>query len=200
MKQIKLIFFLLFIYSNSIAADTLSSQAASFYMGIGIGTWKGTAGNKALGTPPILGLNAGFSSSKGALGFSFNLLGWPGNRTAQDLQLLHQGKSLTSNSIAGVQITVDYARVLWRKRHFAMDVSAGAGFGRLSYHNPDVDTDIGKSSLLIMPGSSLRYYIGGSTFLQLKLQYSLANYHKPGIVTPSLNGHYIIARLIVGTH
>lgn len=200
MKRLILaIFILTSIFSKSFGQYGSRVEKKGFYAGLSFGTWFPDHKNKVLGNPLLLGFLVDFKGEQNALGLTFDLIGWPHHNTIEPINIKFGDSVLTRNEFLGVHLTLDYARELWSSDRLVFEGICGIGYGRLSYYNPDKDTDIGKSSFVFNPGLSLRYLISRKMFLQIKTQYCIANYSLNDNISTDLKGNYLTTKLIIGS-
>ena len=192
-------FIFMVITLQSFGQDSSRVERRGIYTGMSFGTWFPDNKNKVLGNPLLLGLVVDLKYEKNAFGLSFDLIGWPNHRTAEPINIKSGDSLLTRNDFVGAQLTLEYARELWRKDRFVFEGICGIGYGRLTYYNPDKDTDIGKSSIVFNPGMSVRYLIGRKMFIQIKTQYYLANYDLNDNTSTNFMGNYLATKIIVGS-
>jgi hypothetical protein len=198
-RLILTIFILTFIVLNSFGQDSPRIEKRGIYTGLSFGTWLPDNKNKVLGNPLLFGFVLDFKCEKNAFGLTFDLIGWPQHNTTEPIKIKFGDSVLTRNDFFGAHLTLDYARELWSKDRFAFEGICGIGYGRLSFYNPDKETDIGKSSIVLNPGFSLRYLIGRKMFIQIKAQYCLANYNLNDNISTNLKGNYLTTKLILGS-
>jgi len=190
---------LTFIVLKSFGQDSSRVEKRGIYTGLSFGTWFPDNKNKVLGNPLLLGFVVDFKGENNAFGLTFDLIGWPHHNTTEPIKIKYGDSVLTRNDFFGAYLTLDYARELWSKDRFVFEGIFGIGYGRLSYYNPDKDTDIGKSSIVFNPGLGLRYLIGRKMFIQIKTQYCIANYNLNDNVSTDLKGNYVTTKLIFGS-
>lgn len=165
------------------------------YFGVYTGTWFGTGKNSVMGSPLMGGLLMELKSGKGALAVNFDLVG---NLTkTKTLYLESNNKLLERNKYIGAQISLQYSHELYSQNRFALEAVGGFGYGDLTFV-PDDEESIGTKSLFIDPGVGARYFIGQKTFLQLKIQYNLANYKINDNVSTNISGNFVTTKLILG--
>lgn len=179
----------------------VSAQERTFtgwYFGISTGTWfPDRAANSTLGHPLMFGLMFDVKPDKNSVSFNFDMVGIGLNRTTKPLTITMPDTVVTENSFFGLHVTLDYARELWAGKNVMIEGVCGAGYGKMIYYNPDADTDLGKGSFIASPGLGIRRSVGKGNFLQLKVQYMLANYNSPK-VSPELRGNYVVTKLTMG--
>ncbi|MFD1552938.1 hypothetical protein DNU06_15965 [Putridiphycobacter roseus] len=193
------LFILLFIIPKCFGQHSSGVEKKGIYLGLSLGTWVPDNANKVLGKPLLLGFLVDFKDEKNAYGLTFDLIGWPNHHTTEPIKIKFGDSILTRNEFFGAHLTIDYARELWRKERLIFEGICGIGYGRLTYYNPDKDTEIGKSSIILNPGLSFRYLIGQKLFLQVKTQYCIANYNLNDNVSTNLQGNYLTTKLIFGS-
>jgi hypothetical protein len=198
-RLILIIFILSFSLFRSFGQDSLKVEKKGIYTGLSFGTWFPHSKNKVLGSPLLLGFVADFKGEKNAFGLTFDLIGWPHHKTDEPIKIKFGDSVLTRNDFFGAHLTLDYARDFWSKNRFVFEGICGIGYGRLSYYNPDKDTDIGKSTVVFNPGLSLRYLVAEKMFIQIKTQYCIANYHLNDNMSTDLKGNYLTTKLILGS-
>lgn len=198
-RLILILFILTTIHLKSFGQDSARVEKRGIYTGLSFGTWFPDSKNKVLGNPLLLGFVLDFRTEKNAFGLTFNLIGLPHHNTTEPIKLKFGDSVLTRNDFSGAQLTLDYTRELWSKDRFLFEGICGIGYGKLSYYNPDKNTDIGKSSIIFTPGLSVRYLIGRKMFLQIKTQYYIANYDLNDHVSTDLKGNYLTTKLIIGS-
>ena len=200
MKRLILIIFILTIIAlSSFGQDSSRVEKRGIYTGLSFGTWFPDNKNKVLGNASLFGFAVEFKGEKNAFGLTFDLIGWPHHNTTEPIKIKFGDSVLTRNDFFGAHLTLDYARELWCKERFVFEGICGIGYGRLSYYNPDKDTDIGKSSIVFNPGLSLRCLIGRKLFIQIKAQYCIANYNLNDKLSTDLKGNYLTTKLIFGS-
>jgi len=185
--------------SNSRAQDSTRIEKKGIYFGVSAGTWFPDGQNKVLGNPLLFGFTADIRTEKNAFGLTFDLIGWPDHHTREPLKIKHGNDILIRNDFFGAHLTLDYGREIWSTNRFLLEGICGIGYGRLTYYNPDKDTEIGKSSLVINPGICVRYLAGRKLCIQWKTQYCIANYNLNDHVSTDLRGNYLTTKLIFGS-
>jgi hypothetical protein len=196
MQRFKLtILFLTIVTLKSFGQDSTFIEKSGIYTGLSFGTWFPDHKKNVLKNPLLFGFMVDFKGEKNAFGFTFDLVG--GFKT-QEYKIKFGDSVLTRNDFFGAHLTLDYAREFWNMDRFVFEGICGVGYGRLSYYNPDKDTDIGKSSIVLNPGLSLRYLFGKKSFLLLKVQYCLANYDLKDNISTDLRSNYLTTKLIFG--
>jgi hypothetical protein len=198
-RLILTIFILTFFVLKSIGQDSSRVEKRGIYTGLSVGTWFPDYKNKVFGNPLLLGFVVDFKGQKNAYGLTFDLIGWPHHNTTEPIKIKFGDSVLTRNEFFGAHLTLDYARELWSKDRLVLEGICGIGYGRLAYYNPAKETNIGKSSIVLNPGLSLRCLIGQKMFLQIKTQYCIANYNLNDNVSTDLKGNYLTTKLIVGS-
>ena len=183
-----------FFQGKSVSAQD-SLVASRIYVGIASGTWWGDGNNRVLGHPVLFCFMGDLQRHKNSYGFSFVMAF---GKTSKPIKIKFGDSLLIRDEYFGVQGTLDYYRQLFKWKAFSFDAAVGLGYGKISYYNPDKDTDIDKESFVFSPGVSLRYTGRRKTYLQLKAQYSIADYNLNDNVSTDLRGNYLIAKLIVG--
>ncbi len=172
------------------------------YTGINLGTWIPDGKNRLLGNPLMFGFTVDFKFPKNSFALNFDLIF--GLTTKEPLHTKHGDSILTVNKYGGADITLDYCRELFETENFIFEIMAGLGYGNLSYYNSNYDSDISKGSFVFSPGVSIRYlfdkqrFLGGDMFMQLKMQYHIANYDLNDDVSTDLTGNYLLLKLIIG--
>jgi hypothetical protein len=198
-RLILTIFISTIIVLKSFGQDSMRVEKRGIYTGLSFGTWFPDSKNKVLGSTLLFGFEVDFKGEKNAFGLTFDLIGWPHHNTTEPIKVKFGDSVLTRNDFFGAHLNLDYAREFWSMDRFVFEGICGIGYGRLSYYNPDKDTDIGKSSLVLNPGLSLRYLIGRKMFIQIKTQYCIANYNLGDNVSTDLRGNYLTTKLIIGS-
>lgn len=193
------IFLLAFVVLMTFGQDSSRVEKRGIYTGLSFGTWFPDNKNKVLGNPLLLGLIVEFKYEKNAFGLTFDLIGWPHHNTTEPIKIKFGDSVLIRDDFFGAHLTLDYAREFWSTGRLLFEGICGIGCGRLSYYNPDKDTDIGKSSIVLNPGLSLRYLIGRKMFMQIKTQYCIASYNLNDNVSTDLRGNYLTTKLIFGS-
>ena len=183
---------------TAVAQDEKTVNEDGLYGGISFGTWFPDNVNKVLGSPLLLGPTLFGKIGKNSWGFTFDLIGWPQHTTKQPINIKVHDTVLSQDEFYGMHVTLDYARQLAVKGRFIFEGVGSAGYGRLSYYNPDKDTNIGKASIVFMPGVSLRYLVNRRSYWQLKIQYCFTNYKMHDNVSTNFKGNYLIMKLIIG--
>lgn len=181
--------------------ETLSNKPVNedgLYLGLTFGTWFPDNVNKVLGSPLIFGPVLMGKIGNNTWGFSFDLIGWPQHTTREPINVKMRDTVLSRDEFYGMHVTLDYARQLAAKGRFIFEGIGSAGYGRLSYYNPDKDTNIGNASILFSPGVSVRYLVRQGSFWQFKIQYCLANYKMHDNVSTNFKGNYLIVKFILG--
>jgi hypothetical protein len=194
-KAIVLLMLILFFQGKSASAQD-SSGTSRIYMGIASGTWWGDGNNKVLGHPVLFCFTTNFERNKNLYGVSFDMAF---GKTTGPIKVKFDDSILIRDDYFGVQGTLDYYRQFVKWKAFSFETAIGLGYGKISYYNPDKDTDLDKESFVFSPGVSLRYTPSGKTYLQLRAQYSIANYSLNDRVSTDLRGNYLITKLIVGS-
>ncbi len=198
-RLILTLYILTFIVPKSFGQDSSIVEKRGIYTGLSFGTWFPDNKNKVLGNPLLLGFVVDFKGEKNAFGLTFDLIGWPHHNTTEPINIKFGDSVLIRNDFFGAHLTLDYARELWSKDRLVFEGICGIGYGRLSYYNPNKDTEIGKSSIVFNPGLSLRYLIGRKMFLQIKTQFCIANYNLNDNISTDLKGNYLTTKLIIGS-
>lgn len=131
-RRLLSVFIVLFILLNAVGQDSLSVKKSGIYTGISFGTWFPDNNNKVLGNPLLMGFVVDFKGEKNALGFTFDLIGWPNHKTKEPLSIKFGDSILTRDNFFGGLLTVDYAREFWNKNRFLFEGIGGIGYSRLS--------------------------------------------------------------------
>lgn len=196
--KIKTLFFLL-ILSISVklsGQDSLAETRQGIFVGLGAGTWFPDNKNKVLGHPLMLDLRIDYRKNRNSFSFNFDLVGLFINKTTETVQVKLNDSIVKVNDFFGSQVTFDYGRVLYSKNRFSFEVNCGLGWGRLSYYNPTVDIDIGKSSFILNSGLSFGLYVGKRDLLQLKTQYYISDYRLNDNLSTDFKGNFIEVKLM----
>ncbi|QEH41827.1 hypothetical protein [Chitinophaga sp. XS-30] len=193
-----LFLFLLGSGLRSYGQDTLPAKRTGIYFGINVGTWFPDGRNKVLGHPLLAGVTLGLRADRNAYALNFDLIGIGVNSTKEPVVITSGDSTVTQDDYSGMQFTFDYSRELWRWKRMAVEGLCGIGYGRLSYYNPDKDTDVYKGSFVLSPGVSLRWLLGRKYFVQLKAQYCVADYRLRDNTSTDFSGNYIITKLVFG--
>ena len=194
-RFILIMLFLTIVALKSFGQDSTFIEKSGISTGLSFGTWFPDHKNQVLKTPLLLGFIIDFKDKKNAFGLTFDLVG--GFKT-EEYKIKFGDSVLIRNDFFGAHLTLDYAREFWHKDRFVFEGICGIGYGQLSYYNPDEDTDVGKSSIILNPGLSLRYFTKKKVFLQLKVQYCLANYDLKDNISTDLRSNYLTTKLILG--
>jgi hypothetical protein len=195
-KAIIILMLALFVQGKRASAQD-SLATSSIYMGIASGTWWGDGNNKVLGHPVLFCFAAGLKRDKNLYGVSFDMAF---GKTTEPIKIKFGDSILIRDDYFGVQGTLDHYRQLLKWKGFSFETAIGLGYGKIAYYNPDKDTDIDKESFVFSPGVSIRYTARRKNYLQLKAQYTIANYNLNDKVSTDLRGNYLIAKLIVGSY
>lgn len=198
----KTIFSILFIscFWNSVySQDSLKIDKTGIYLGLNIGTWFPDNKNRVLGNPSILGIAIDFKGQKNSLGFSFDMIGVPFNTTKAPILIKHDDSLIVRNEYSGVHFTLDYCRQFYETKRVAFEGICSAGFGQLSYYNPNPKTNVDKNSFVFSPGISVRFAITPKVVIQLKTQYCIANYRLNDNLSTDFRGNYLITKINIST-
>lgn len=198
MKPIILITLLLWVMEPlTFGQDNYKVDKSYTYVGFNIGTWFPIGPNQVLGNPLLIGGSYDKKFEKNSLALTLDFL-HPGHHTKVPINILDEDTLLTVNRYFSSHITLDYSRQIWETNRASFEVMLGIGYGALSYDIPDSDKFIGQASFIVNPGFNIRYVLGETLFLQLKIQYFIANYTPKDNISTDLRGNYLVTKLIIG--
>jgi len=196
LRFILLILLLIIIAPNTLGQDYRPSERDGIYAGLSLGTWVPDRSKNVLKNPLLFGLMGDIRRNDNAFGFSFDMIF--GFKT-EEYKINYGDSLLLKNSFVGGNLTFDYSREFWSWNRFMFEGICGVGYGVLGFSgSSEDDIDIKKSSIILNPGLSFRCLIGDHKYLQLKVQYSIANYNPKNNLGNSLRGNYFVAKLIFG--
>jgi hypothetical protein len=191
MKQ----YFFLFLLVFNTPFIKAQVNDTDLYLGISAGTWFATGGNRALGNPVLLGVNADLKFEKHFFGLHLDYMIFP--KTKQPIYLEHEGEVIEKNNASGAQGTLEYGTQILAGTHYVFTAGAALGYGNIIYYNPDENTDISKDAVIIAPTLAV-WYMRKKTYYQFKLQYNIANYDHSAVQNVSLNGNALMLKFIIG--
>ena len=197
MKPIILITLLLWVTGPfTFGQGNYKVDKSGIFKGFNIGTWFPIGPNQVLGNPLLIGGSYELKVNKNSLALSLDLL-YPGHQTKVPIKILDEDSLLTVNRYFSAHLTLDYSRQIWETNRASFEVMLGVGYGALSYDIP-YKKYIGQASFIVNPGFNIRYILGKTLFLQLKIQYFIANYTLRDNVSTDLRGNYLVTKLIIG--
>jgi hypothetical protein len=187
---------LIIITPTALGQNYSSSERDGIYAGFSLGSWVPDRSKNVFKNPLMFGLMGDIRRNDNAFGFSFDMIF--GFKT-EEFEIDYLDSLLVINSFGGGSLTFDYSREFWSWDRYMLEGICGLGYGNLSFSgNSDKDIDISKSSIVLNPGLSFRCLIGEHKYLQLKGQYTIANYNPKQNTGNNLRGNFFVAKLIFG--
>lgn len=197
-RFILIILFSIILVPTSFAQDYTYAHRQGLHAGFSLGTWFPDRSQNVLRTPLFFGVMADYRRYSNVFGLTFDMIF--GFKT-EEFKINYADSVFTNNSFSGANFTFDYSREFWSKNRLIFDGTCGIGYGFLSYGvDNESHEDIGKSSIILNPGLSIRCLIRKNSFLQLKVQYSISNYDLKDNNNSDLRGNFFIIKLIYGSN
>lgn len=171
---------------------------SGIYFGVNIGSWVPVGQNQVLGNPLFLGLSLDLKIKKNSWSFCYDGTVLD-SKTRTPIHLKYEDTLYTSNKYSVALISLEYSRQLWETRRISFEAIVGVGYGNLIFYDPpNSDIYVAQASFIFNPGLNIRYLIGKKLFMQLKIQYHIANYDLRDHISTNLKGNYIMTKLVIG--